>query len=71
MATENIAVVVETRPCMMCGNTSTLHYTAKEAEGFRRWQNGELIQNAMPWLSADEREMLMTGTHPDCWDEMF
>lgn len=34
-----------------------------------RWQGGELIQVAMPHLSADDREFIMTGI--DNWDEMF
>ena len=26
------------------------------------WENGKLIQDAMPYLSADEREVLISGT---------
>ena len=40
-------------------------------EGFMAWQSGELIQNAMPELSADSREQLISGTCPRCWDETF
>lgn len=40
-------------------------------EQLGRWQNGELIQNAMPHLSADDREFLMTGITPEEWDEAF
>jgi len=36
-----------------------------------RWINGELIQNCFPYLSADEREILMTGIDSETWDEMF
>ena len=35
------------------------------------WQNGTLIQNAMPHLSASDREFLMTGITPEEWDEEF
>ena len=35
------------------------------------WEQGELVQNAMPNLSADEREFIMTGITPAEWDEMF
>jgi hypothetical protein len=35
------------------------------------WGQGELVQNAMPHLSADEREFIMTGITPTEWDEMF
>ena len=36
-----------------------------------RWQNGSLIQDAMPYLSADERELLISGTCGTCFDKMF
>jgi len=36
-----------------------------------RWDRGELIQNVMPHLTADEREFLMKGTTPEEWDLMF
>ena len=35
------------------------------------WSDGELAQVAFPYLSADEREMLISGICPDCWDGMF
>lgn len=37
-------------------------------EQIERWQNGELIQNAMPHLSIDEREFLISGMLPEEWD---
>lgn len=33
------------------------------------WRDGELIQRAMPQLSAEEREFLMTGITPPEWEE--
>ena len=35
-----------------------------------RWLNGELVQVAFPYLSADEREVCMTGIDSQSWDEM-
>jgi|TARA_B100000424_G_scaffold47347_1_gene32922 hypothetical protein len=35
------------------------------------WKSGELIQNAMPNISADDREFLMTGITPEEWDAHF
>jgi hypothetical protein len=35
---------------------------------FNRWKNGELIQNAIPHLSIDEREFLISGCINDDWD---
>ena len=36
-----------------------------------RWINGELIQNAFPYLNADQREILKTGIDAESWEEMF
>ena len=35
------------------------------------WEAGTLIQNAMPSLSADDREFIMTGITPEEWDATF
>jgi len=35
------------------------------------WQAGTLIQDAMPNLSADEREFIKTGITAEEWDDMF
>lgn len=33
------------------------------------WHNGMLIQDAMPNLSPEDREFIMTGITSDEWDE--
>jgi 7,8-dihydro-6-hydroxymethylpterin-pyrophosphokinase len=38
---------------------------------YAAWRGGELIQNAMPRLNADEREFLMTGITAEEWEKMF
>lgn len=35
------------------------------------WHEGEMIQVAMPHLSPDDREFLMTGITPEEWDDTF
>lgn len=41
-------------------------------EGWHRWiEMGNMVQDAFPFLSSDEREFLMTGTTPAEWDRMF
>ena len=34
------------------------------------WTNGMLIQDAMPDLTADHREFLISGTTPEMWSKM-
>ena len=38
---------------------------------YERWQSGEYIQRAFRGMSADEREQLVSGYCPRCWDEAF
>lgn len=35
------------------------------------WKRGTLIQDAMPYLSDGEREILISKTCGECWDAMF
>ena len=35
------------------------------------WKGGELIQRAMPNLTPDEREFLMTGITAEDWENHF
>ena len=54
--------------CPFCGES---HVVEVVAEDYADWKNGKLIQDAMPYLTADEREMLISGICPTCWDNMF
>lgn len=40
-------------------------------EQLASWKSGTLIQIAMPELSPDDREFLMTGITPEEWDELL
>jgi hypothetical protein len=40
-------------------------------KGYQAWLAGELIQNALPDLTAAQREILMTGIGNDEWSRMF
>ena len=35
------------------------------------WKDGALIQNAMPNLTANQREFIMTGITPSEWEDTF
>jgi hypothetical protein len=35
------------------------------------WEGGALIQDALGYLTADERELLISGTCGACFDNMF
>ena len=52
------------------GKTHTLDIPVTQ-EQLDKWHNGILIQNAMPNLTPDQREFLMTGITKDEWDATF
>lgn len=64
-------ITFKTKPCLRCGKATVLELTEAEAIGVRRWQQGELIQRALPDMPMEQRELLITGTHPECWKIMF
>ena len=54
--------------CPFCGAE---HSVEVNPAGLKAWQNGELIQRAMPNLSATEREQLISHICPKCQAEVF
>ena len=54
--------------CPFCGAD---HAVEVDLAQYKAWQNGELIQNAMPNLTPTEREQLISGLCPKCQAEVF
>ena len=54
--------------CPFCGKDYAVEVNLTQYEA---WQNGELIQNAIPDLTPTEREQLISGLCPKCQAEMF
>ena len=54
--------------CPFCGRANEI---AVNEMDYLDWQDGKLAQDAFPYLSASDREMLITGICPDCWDGIF
>ena len=54
--------------CPFCGENHAVEVNLAQYEA---WQNGELIQNAMPNLTPTEREQLISGLCPKCQAEIF
>ena len=49
--------------CPFCSSTNTVE--VKEQD-YKAWKAGTHAQNAFPYLSTDQRELVMTGIC--CWD---
>lgn len=54
--------------CVRCGETTII--TAKVSD-IIAWKEGGLIQNALPYLTKGERELLISNTCEKCFSEMF
>lgn len=58
--------------CPHCGIASTMPLAEEVITRLNnRFASGELIQDILPAMSLEQREMIITGTHPECWDAMF
>lgn len=60
-------ICVVTR-CPFCGRGNEVEVNE---EDYWDWEDGVLAQNAFPYLSAEEREMLISGICPQCWSNSF
>lgn len=60
--------------CIFCHQPSLLEMDEEMAERIVSWVEADrpgAIQYAFPTLTADEREQIISGTHPKCFDEAF
>ena len=59
-----------TKTSPFSGNTNVMEIDVTQ-EQIALWESGTLIQNAMPHLTPDEREFIMTGITPEVWAQQF
>lgn len=61
---EEEGVLIITGNCVFTG----LPYTVQaKKEDILKWMNGALIQDALDYLSEDDREFLISGISPTGW----
>ncbi len=58
------------RTSPLTGKTRTKTIDATR-EQYENWKNGMLIQNAMPNVSREDREFIISGIVGDEWDKFF
>ena len=61
-------MTVMTPRCRVCHEHGQLDV---DERGWALWQSGASIQDAFPELDADQRELLISGTHAHCWERLF
>lgn len=54
--------------CPFCGHA---HGVFVNVADYLDWQDGALVQDAFPYLSANKRELLISGCCSQCWNKMF
>tara|TARA_Y100000401_G_scaffold51901_1_gene40688 strand:- start:28 stop:228 length:201 start_codon:yes stop_codon:yes gene_type:complete len=59
-----------TKTSILSGITRTKEINVNQSQ-IDKWVAGMLIQDAMPDVSVDEREFIMTGSTPEEWDLYF
>ena len=64
--TEDGGVIHVEVTCPFC---SIVHDMYLDAGDFMVWQHGSLIQDAFPCMATEDRERLITGMCPKCWDD--
>ena len=62
--------VICRRRSIASGRTNQMRL-ATDIHTLRRWERGEQIQTALPGLSPDEREFLLSGATPEEWTELM
>ena len=61
-------ITVKTRACFHCHQVSEVKVLKSD---YDRWHAGAMIQEAFPEMPLDQRELLQTGIHPECWTTLF
>lgn len=54
--------------CPFCGCVNEVWVNEND---WLDWDDGMLVKNAFPYLSANDREKLVSGTCKDCWNNMW
>lgn len=60
--------MIRTDICQVCGQDSVV---AVSDESYEKLKAGAFVQEAFPELSPGDRELLISGMHPECWDSLF
>jgi len=58
--------------CKFCNKNVVIKLTSEQYKNLGKYNRGEgNIQDLLPDLSEDDREMFVSGMCPECWDKTF
>lgn len=64
---EDVKIYLNT--CIHCSKKNAFSMLASD---YYRWKvTRHYVQDVFPTLTSQDREILISGTHPDCWREIF
>ena len=55
--------------CVVCGKRHDS--IVLDAERYYQWKAGSCVQDVFPEMTEEQREILISGTCPECWDALF
>ena len=61
-------ITIQTYDCAHCSHSELIAFDRND---YARWQKGELIQLALDYLPADQREMMISATCNRCFYDFF
>ena len=67
-------LTIISKTCPFCSKQAQV---TVEKERFIQWKRAgdddpmRFVQNSFPDLTIEQREMLISGTHPECWDKFM
>lgn len=64
----DVGLTIISRNCIECGKT--VQFQCHPAD-LLAWQRGELIQDALWYVSPDHREILISQICGECFDRLF
>ena len=70
---ENREITVPTQQCIICGKDGQVTGVKRQDWITLIWSDPRerpSIQDLMPYLSIDDREQIITGTHPKCFETL-
>jgi hypothetical protein len=65
----DVMIRLETPPCLLCAQTTVVELTRLEFSMLAHPSRPK-IDDCLPDRDLDFRELVMTGTHPKCWNEL-
>lgn len=59
--------------CIQCGVRNDILLNRKDYEAWsgKNGSKKKMVQEVFTWLNVNQIEILVTGIHSNCWDEIF